>query len=51
MKQYYIFDFPLQMYGIGLLFALWLFWIVFRAYRRAKAAGTKPDGMRNRSEG
>lgn len=39
MKQYYVFDFPLQMYGIGLLFGIGLLLIVFGAYRRAKAAG------------
>lgn len=39
VKQYYVFDFPLEMYGIGLAFAVLLLLIVYRAYRRTKAAG------------
>lgn len=39
MKRYYVFDFPLEMYGIGLLFAVLLLLIVYSAYRGTKAAG------------
>ncbi|WP_176706081.1 hypothetical protein [Paenibacillus hemerocallicola] len=39
MKQYYVFDFPLEMYGIGLVFAVLLLLIVYSAYRRTKVAG------------
>ncbi|GAA3408367.1 hypothetical protein ACFFNY_12835 [Paenibacillus hodogayensis] len=36
MKQYYVFDFPLELYGIGFVFVLALLGIVYFAYRRAK---------------
>lgn len=44
MKRYYVFDFPLELYGIGLLFAILLLLIVYGAYRRAKSAGECPGG-------
>ncbi|MDF2657474.1 MAG: hypothetical protein K0Q94_265 [Paenibacillus sp.] len=36
MKRYYVFDFPLELYGIGLVFAAALLLIVYAAYKRAR---------------
>ena len=36
MKRYYFFDFPLEMYGLALLFGSALVLIVYAAFRRAK---------------
>jgi hypothetical protein len=44
MKRYYVFDFPLELYGIGLLFAILLLLIVYGAYRRTKSAGERLGG-------
>ncbi|WP_281272180.1 hypothetical protein [Paenibacillus flagellatus] len=43
MKRYYVFDFPLEMYGIGLLFGVALLAIVFAAYRRTRKARGSGD--------